>query len=174
MMRDSKRWRENAAKELGTTVATIKRGVNAIMFGMEISAWKGRSKIPNERRSPALEALEKEVKEARTLIVRREMREGKYREGQKATTVLSRAVEQAEVEITELLSKALEYKGWITTTLIHDEIVVARTGEHQDDNKEIDQLQACVSSTLLKHEEKKGGGQGLCTQTLKFSEISIH
>ena len=66
MIENKTKWRTEAAKELGTAIAIVKRGVNAILFGMDLKVWKRRSGISDDRRSSRLEKLEKEVKGGRT------------------------------------------------------------------------------------------------------------
>ena len=46
----------------------IKKGVQALMFGMNSKKWRRGQGIPDNIRSPSLDRLEREIKEARMLI----------------------------------------------------------------------------------------------------------
>ena len=113
-----------AARKLGVEVATVKRAVNALLFGMSLERWRQSQGIRSGGGLEALSRLEKEVVHARSLVVRRERKEGTVREGEKETTVLSRAVEREETKIMKNLITKLQEKGWETTTLIHDEVIL--------------------------------------------------
>ena len=131
MIRDAKKWRIETAEELETSIANVKRAVNALLFGMDLKNWRRKQGIKENIRSPKLENLEREIKEARTIIVREEIREGRSQREGKATTTLSRAVERTEAEIMKQLSDQLSREDWETTTLIHDEIIIDRSGRYQ-------------------------------------------
>ena len=77
MIRDLKGWRRKAALELDVGIYVVKKGINAILFGMSFQKWKHLNGISNEKRSPSIEKVEREVAKARSLIVDREFRNGK-------------------------------------------------------------------------------------------------
>ena len=81
-----------------------------MMFG--ISAWKRISGISDERRFLKIEKLEREIKEARPLIANKMRRERPELNGVKSTTILSRAVEEEDVDIMETLERVLAGGGW--------------------------------------------------------------
>ena len=99
-----------STREIGSSIAVVKRGVNAVMFG--ISAWKRISGISDERRFLKIEKLEREIKEARTLIANKMRRERPELNGLKSTTILSRAVEEEDVDIMKTLERVLAGGGW--------------------------------------------------------------
>ena len=160
MIRGAKQWRTEIAVEMGTAIATIKRGVNAILFGMDLKAWKRRSGISDDKRSQRLERLEKEVKEARVLIVRKEREKNPMLHRVKPTTILSRAVERVEAQIMEELSSRLAEKRWKTTTMIHDEIIVTKSGHHTDSATEGRNIQEFTKACLREFEAHKGWREG--------------
>ena len=77
MIRDLKSWRRKAASELGVDIPIVKREVSAILFGMRLQKWKHLNSISNEKRSLSMEKVEREVANARSLIVDRELRNSK-------------------------------------------------------------------------------------------------
>ena len=170
MIGNKTKWRSEAARELGTTVVTIKRGVNAILFGMDLGIWKRRFGVSDDKRSGRLERLEKEVKEARVLIVNREKQRNPNLQSVKATTILSRAVEATEVEITEGLSNELAKNKWNTTGLIHDELIIkrrprdepAKEGQthFQKAKDEIELLKDLIKRNLREFEEARAWKTG--------------
>ena len=55
----------------------VKKGNIAILFGMGFQQWKHLNSISNEKLSISIEKVEREVATARSLIVDRELRNGK-------------------------------------------------------------------------------------------------
>ena len=72
----------------------MKKGINAILFGMSFQKWKHLNSISNEKRTLSIEKVEREVAKARSLIVDRELRNGKAYPKEKEARVLSRAAER--------------------------------------------------------------------------------
>ena len=62
--------------------------------------------------------------EARLLITDDEIKAGKAKFGDTPTIIFSRAVERIEEELMSALSSYLKEQGWITSSLIHDEITI--------------------------------------------------
>ena len=77
MIRDLKSWRRKADLELGVGISIVKKGISAILFGMNFQKWKHLNSISDEKRSLSMEKVEREVAKARSLIVVRELRNGK-------------------------------------------------------------------------------------------------
>ena len=73
MFRNLKVWRQRAAQDLSTNADTVKRGIDALPFGMRHATLKRLQGIPNSRRSPSMERIEREVIKARGLIVDHEI-----------------------------------------------------------------------------------------------------
>ena len=132
--------------------------------------WKRRFGVSDDKRSGRLERLEKEVKEARVLIVNREKQRNPNLQSVKATTILSRAVEATEVEITEGLSNELARNKWNTTGLIHDELIIkrrprdepAKEGQthFQKAKDEIELLKDLIKRNLREFEEARAWKTG--------------
>ena len=59
MLRDTETWRAESAQEVGSSIAVVKRGVNAVIFGISTGAWKRMTGISDERRSLKIEWLER-------------------------------------------------------------------------------------------------------------------
>ena len=169
MIQDTKAWRAMVSQQLGTSIAKVKRGVSAIMFGMDSAKWRRRENIPGIYRSPALERLEKEIKAARTLITDDEVRFGKAAMTDKPTRILSRAVERVEEEITSALSAHLREHGWITSTLIHDEIVIRHSNQFLNQNDEAQNLDRISKMNLRSFEDSRGWPPG--TLQLKIQRL---
>ena len=124
MTRDTKSWRAAVAKQLGITIPIVKRGVQALMFGMNSKKWRRCQGIPDNIRSPSLDRLEREIKEARMLITDDEIKASRASPGDKPTKILSRTVDRVEEEIIAVHSSHLKEQGCVTSSLIQDEIVV--------------------------------------------------
>ena len=90
MTRDTRSWRAEVAKQLFVTALQVKKGVNALLFGMSLLKWKRSEGIPDSTRSASLERLEKEIKAARVLITDDEVRAGKAKSSDRSTKILSR------------------------------------------------------------------------------------
>ena len=119
---------KQAALELDVGVSIVKKGINAILFGMSFQKWKHVNGISNEKRSPSIEKVEREVAKARSLIVDREFRNGKASRKEKEARVLSRAAERTERELIDNLEANLTLKGWSISALIHDEMIIQHPG----------------------------------------------
>ena len=169
MIQDTKTWRATVGKQLGTTVPVVKKGVNAIMFGMDGAKWRRRENIPGIYRSPPIERLEKEIKAARVLITDDEIKHGRANEIDKPARILSRAVERAEVAIISALSAHLHEHGWITTTLIHDEIVIRHSNRFLNQNDEVQNLDRISKMNLRSFEDLRGWPPG--TLQLKIQRL---
>ena len=50
MTRDTKSWRAAVAKQLGVTIPIVKKGVQALMFGMNSKKWRRCQGIPDNIR----------------------------------------------------------------------------------------------------------------------------
>ena len=146
MTRDTKSWRAAVAKQLGVTIPIVKKGVQALMFGMNSKKWRRGQGIPDNIRSPSLDRLEKEIKEARMLITDDEIKAGRASPGDKPARILSRTVERVEEEIIAELISHLKEQGWVTSSLIHDEIVVQHSNRFLNPNEELQSL--CHNSKL--------------------------
>ena len=169
MIRDTKQWRADIARELGTSIAAVKKGVNAILFGMDLRTWRRRQGIREHARSPSIVALEKEVEEARVLVVRNEERLGRGERNAKPTRTLSRAIERLEVRVMHDLSVALMNEGWETTTLIHDEIIVTRSDRQRSIEEKKKAVERAVGKALRCIEEERGWTPGtLHTNTARL------
>ena len=127
MTRDTKSWRAAVAKQLGVTIPVVKKGVQALLFGMNSKKWRRGQGIPDNIRSPSFDRLEKEIKEARMLITDDEIKAGRASPGDKPAKILSRTAERVEEEIIAGLISHLKEQGWVTSSLIHDEIVVQQS-----------------------------------------------
>ena len=169
LIQDTKAWRAEAGKQLGVSVPTVKKGVNAIMFGMNSSNWRRREKIPNTCRSSRFERLEGEIKAARTLITDDEIKNMRADLKDKPSRTLSRAVERAEIWITSALSARLQEYGWITTTLIHDEIIICNSSRFLNLNDEMQTLDQVSKLSLRTFEDSRGWPPG--TLQLKIQRI---
>ena len=126
-------------------------------YGMSFQKWKHLNGISNEKRSPSIEKVEREVAKARSLIVDREFRNGKASRKEKEARVLSRAAERTERELTETLETDLTLKGWSISTLIHDEIIIQRP---IDENIHLDALARDAKLALRNFENTKGWAPG--------------
>ena len=110
------------------------------MFGMNSKKWRRCQGIPDNTRSPPLGRLEREIKEARVLITDDEIKAGRASPGDKPTMILSRAVEGVEEEIIAALSSHLKEQCWVTSSLIHDEIVIRHSNRFLSPNEELQSL----------------------------------
>ena len=160
MVRDTKAWRAEVAKQLGVTAARVKKGVNALMFGKSSSNWKRSEGIPDHVRSPLLSRLEREIKEARVLIVDDEVKHGRATYGDKPTKTLSRAVEKVEEELMAMLISSLRRGGWETTSLIHDEVTIRDSFRFSNTNDEMQSLTATTNLSLRNFEDSRGWPPG--------------
>ena len=95
MTRNTKPWRAAVAKQLGVTIPVVKKGVQALLFGMNSKKWRRGQGIPDNIRSPSFDRLEKEIKEARMLITDDEIKAGRASPGDKPAKILSRTVEKS-------------------------------------------------------------------------------
>ena len=146
MTRDTKSWRAAVAKQLGVTIPIVNKGVQALMFGMNSKKWRRCQGIPDNIRSPSLDRLEREIKEARVLITDDEIKAGRASPGDKPTKILSRTVERVGEEIIAALSSHLKEQSWVTSSLIHDELVVRHSNRFLSSNEELQSL--CHNSKL--------------------------
>ena len=160
MIRNLREWRRKAAHDLGVDVRTVKKGINAMMFGMRLSKWKHRASIPNDKRSLSMERVEREVAKARGLIVDSEKRNNRASNNEKETRALSRAVERIERSIMENLEAHLTLKGWTTSTLIHDEIVIQHHIDSRNQQDIFDSLFRDSKMILRCFEEERGWSPG--------------
>ena len=110
------------------------------MFGMNSKKWRRCQGIPDNMRSPSLDRLEIENKEARMLITDDEIKAGRACSGDKPTKIISRTVERVEEEIIAVLSSQLKEQGWVTSSLIRDEIVVRHSNRFLSPNEELHSL----------------------------------
>ena len=76
--------------------------------------------ISNQKRSLSMEKVEREVAKARSLIVDRELRNGKASRKEKEARVLSRAAERMERERIDNLEADLTLKGSLSRVLVID------------------------------------------------------
>ena len=127
---------------------------------MSFQKWKHVNGISNEKRSPSIEKVEREVAKARNLIVDRELRNGKASRKEKEARVLSRAAERTERELTENLETDLTLKGWSISTLIHDEIIIQRPIDEKIHLDFIDALSRDAKLALRNFENTKGCAPG--------------
>ena len=160
MARDTKAWRAEVAKHLGSRAHNVKKGVSALMFGMNSNTWRRRNGIADNARSPLLDRLEKEIKAARVLITDDEVKEGRAKYTDKPTRILSRAVERVEVELMTKLRLFLQEQGWETTSLIHDEITIQRSAKFSNHNEELQSLTRNVKLSLRDFESTHGWPPG--------------
>ena len=156
MIRDTRSWRPEVAKQLIVTVLQMKKGVIALLFGMKLLKWKRSEGIPDSTRSASLERLEKEIKAARVLITDDEVRSGKAKSSDKSTRILSRAVERVEEQLMSNLSSFLKGRGWETSSLIHDEIVIQRSTNFLNQNDELQSLTNNAKLSLRNFEDFRG------------------
>ena len=80
------------------------------------------------------------------LIVDDEIKAGRANPGDKPARILSRTVERVEEEIIAGLISHLKEQGWVTSSLIHDEIVVQHSNRFLSPNEELQSL--CHNSKL--------------------------
>ena len=111
-----------------------------MLFGMNSKKWRRGQGIPDNIRSPPFDRLEKKIKAARMLITDDEIKEGRASPGDKPTRILSRTVERVEEEIIAGLMSHLKEQGWVTSSLIHDEIVVQHSNRFLNPNEELQSL----------------------------------
>ena len=71
---------------------------------------------------------------------------GRASPGDKPARILSRTVERVEEEIIAGLMSHLKEQGWVTSSLIHDEIVVQHSNRFLNPNEELQSL--CHNSKL--------------------------
>ena len=169
MIQDITAWRSHRASELGTSTAKVKRGVNAILFGMKYSKWRRSAQVDDGKRSIHFERLEKEVMKARTLIADMEVREGRASASMKDTKILSKTVEKIEEEITGFLSCRLAESGWRTSTLIHDELIIKPSQCFTNHSDELTMLTHGSTTALRIFEESRGWPPG--TLAMKISSL---
>ena len=74
------------------------------------------------------------------LITDDEIKAGRASPGDKLTKILSRTVERVEEEIIAVLISHLKEQGWVTPSLIHDEIVVRHSNRFLSPNEELQSL----------------------------------
>ena len=160
MIRDTKEWRAEVAKQLGVQVSQVKKGVNAMLFGMSLCKWKRSTNIPDSTRSPALDRLEKEIKAARVLIIDDEIKNGKAGNVDKPTRTLSRAIERIEEELMAGVISYLQDHGWVTSSLIHDEIIIQHSAKFLTPNDELQSLTSNAKLSLRKFEDSRGWPPG--------------
>ena len=160
MIRDLKGWRRKAALELDVGIYVVKKGINAILFGMGFQKWKHLNSISNEKRSLSIEKVEREVAKARSLIVDREFRNGKASRKEKEARVLSRAAERTERELIDNLETDLTLKGWSISTLIHDEIIIQRPVDEKIYHDLVNALSRDAKLALRNFENTKGWAPG--------------
>ena len=129
-------------------------------FRMSFQKWKHLNGISNEKRSPSIEKVEREVAKARSLIVDREFRNGKASRKEKEARVLSRAAERTERELTENLETDLTLKGWSISTLIHDEIIIQRPVDEKIHRELVDAISRDTKLALRNFENTKGWAPG--------------
>ena len=127
---------------------------------MSFQKWKHVNGISNEKRSPSIEKVEREVAKARSLIVDREFRNGKASRKEKEARVLSRAAERTERELTENLETDLTLKGWSISTLIHDEIIIQRPVDEKIHHDLVAALSRDAKLALRNFENTKGWAPG--------------
>ena len=139
------------------------------MFGMNSRNWRRREKIPITCRSTRFERLEGEIKAARTLITDDEIQNMRANLKDKPSRTLSRAVERAEAGITSALSARLQEYGWITTTLIHDEIITCHSSRFLNLNDEMQTLDQVSKLSLRTFEDSRGWPPG--TLQLKIQRL---
>ena len=169
MVKSTTKWRASTAAELGTSVESVKRGVNAVLFGMRYSKWRMKASIQEHKRSASFAKLEKEILKARVLVTDNEVRKGAASAHWKETKTLSRAIEKIEEEITQNLSIRLADKGWTTTTLIHDELILSHSACFPSRCDEIDALRLETTLALRCFEDSRGWPPG--TLTAKICEL---
>ena len=80
------------------------------------------------------------------LIIDDEIKACRASPGDKPTKILSRTVERVEEEIIAVLISHLKEQGWVTSSLIHDEIVVRHSNRFFSPNEELQSL--CHNSKL--------------------------
>ena len=78
----------------------------------------------------------------------------------KPTRTLSRAIERVEVELMTKLSIFLQQQGWITSSLIHDEITIQRATLFSNQNEEMQSLFKHANLCLRDFEELRGWPPG--------------
>ena len=116
--------------------------------------------ISNEKRSLSIKKVEREVAKARSLIVDRELKNGKASRKEKEARILSRAAERMERELIDNLETDLTLKGWSISTLIHDEIIIQRPVDEKIHHDSVDALSRDAKLALRKFENKKGWAPG--------------
>ena len=79
--------------------------------------------------------------------------------------VLSRAVERVEEEIMATLSAHLKEQGWVTTSLIHDEIIIRNSILFLNSEDELRALERASKLNLRTFEDARGWPPG----TLRIS-----
>ena len=80
------------------------------------------------------------------LITDEEIKASRASPGGKPTKILSRTVERVEEEIIAVLSSHLKGQGWVTSSFIHDEIVIRHSNRFMSPNEELQSL--CHNSKL--------------------------
>ena len=148
------------ASELGLPIAKVKRGVSAILFGMNYQIWRKQNGVDDSRRSSSFERLEKEVTKIRAVVVDIEVQSNRASAKTKDTKTLSKTVERIEERIMGSLSGKLAEKGWATTTLIHDELILKHSARFENHSDESTSLARDSASALRIFEESCGWPPG--------------
>ena len=130
------------------------------MFGMNSNTWRRRNGIADNARSPLLDRLEKEIKAARVLITDDEIKAGRATTKDKPARVLSRAVERAEEDIISGLISHLKEQGWVTTSLIHDEITIRQSDHYTNPSDELQSLNHHSKLSFRSFEDSRGWPPG--------------
>ena len=95
------------------------------------------------------------------LITDDEIKTGRAKFGDKASRILSRAVERIEEEIISTLSTDLKEQGWVTSSLIHDEIVIRHSNRFTNPHDEMAHLERTTKLSFKKFEDSRGWPPGL-------------
>ena len=94
------------------------------------------------------------------LIIDDEIKEGRAKDTDKSTKILSRAVERIGVDLMTELSAFLLREGWVTSSLIHDEITIQRSTKFSNENEETQSLTNTAKLSLRDFEDSKGWPPG--------------
>ena len=79
---------------------------------------------------------------------------------EKEVSVLPRVVEKTERAITETIERHLAQRGWVTTTLIHDELVIQRSSDTDTQQHETEALEHDTKVAIRRFEEARGWAPG--------------
>jgi len=145
------------AGEYNTKKENVKKGVNGVLFGGSIAAWKERNGVSMAARSEGMERIQKEVKRARVLVAEREKKRSPGARGMKDCALLSRAVGREEEWVMQRVQARVEREGWRVGTMIHDAIIVTRHKGGDDKAK----LVATVQAALEEATAERGWATGL-------------